>query len=56
MFLNKWAEDLKRHLFIQRRQTDGQEAHAIFNVANYQINANQNNIERSPHTNQNGFN
>ena len=41
--------------FLQRRHTDGQEAHEnILNITNYQRNANQNYYEVSPHTSQNG--
>ena len=44
------------HAFLQRRHTDGQQAHEkMFNVANYQTNANQNYNEISPHTSQNGY-
>ena len=42
--------------FFQRRHTDGQEAHEkMFNIVNYQENANQNHNEISPHTCQNGY-
>ena len=38
----KCAEDLTRH-FLQRRQTDGKQAHEkMFNLANYYGNVNQN--------------
>ena len=41
--------------FLQKRQTDGQEAHEkLLNIANYQRNANQNYNEVSPHIGQNG--
>ena len=41
--------------FLQRRYTDGQEAHEkIFNISNYWRNTNQNYNEVSPHTSQNG--
>ena len=41
----------------QRRHTDGQEAQEkMFNIANYQKNANQSYNEISPHTGQNGHN
>ena len=44
------------YTFLQRRHTDGQEAHEkMFNIANYQTNANQNYNEISPHTSQNGY-
>ena len=37
-----------KQTFLQRRHTDGQEAHEkMFNIANYQRNANQNYIEIS---------
>ena len=43
--------------FYQRRYTDNQEAHEkMFNVTNYQGNANQNYNEISPYTCQNGYN
>ena len=43
------------YTFLQRRYTDGQEAHEkIFNISSYQRNANQNYNEISPHTGQNG--
>ena len=43
-------------IFLQRRHTDGQGAHEkMFNIANYQRNANQNYNEISPHTSQNGY-
>ena len=39
---------------LQRRHTDGQEAHEnMFNITNYQRNAYQNYNEVSPHTGQN---
>ena len=39
-----------KQTFLQRRHTDGQEAHEkVFNVANYQRKANQNYNEISPH-------
>ena len=41
--------------FLQRRHTDGQEAHEkLLTITNYQRNANQNDNEVSPHTSQNG--
>ena len=44
-----------KQTFLQRRHTDGQQAHEkIFNITNYQRNANQNYSEVSPHTSQNG--
>ena len=44
-----------KQTFIQRRHTDGQEAHEkILNIINYQRNASQNYNEISPHTRQNG--
>ena len=44
-----------KQTFIQRRHTDGQEAHEkMLNMANYQRNANQNYDEVTPHTDQNG--
>ena len=40
--------------FLQRRHTDGQEAHEkMFNIINYQGNTIQNYNEISPHTSQN---
>ena len=42
--------------FLQRRHTDGQEAHEkLLNITNYQRNANQNYNEVPPHTSQNGI-
>ena len=44
-----------KQTFLQRRHTDGQEAHEkMLNIANYSRNANQNYNEVPPHTNQNG--
>ena len=44
-----------KQMFLQRRHTDGQEAHKkMFNVANYQRKANQNYNELPPHNGQNG--
>ena len=44
-----------KQTFLQRRHTDGQEAHEkMFNIVNYYRNANQNYNEVSPHTSQNG--
>ena len=41
--------------FLQRRHTDGQEAHEkMFNVTNYQRNANKNYSVISPYPSQNG--
>ena len=50
---NKWAKDLKSH-FSKKKHTGGQKAHEnMFNVANFERNANQN-YEVSLHTSQNG--
>ena len=44
-----------KQTFLQRRHTDGQEAHEkMLNISNYQRNANQNYNEVSPHAGQNG--
>ena len=44
-----------KETFLQRRHTDGQEAHEkLLNITNYQRNANQNYHEVSPHTSQDG--
>ena len=44
-----------KQIFLQRRCTDGQQAYEkMFNVMNYQRNANQKYNEIPPHTNQNG--
>ena len=44
-----------KYTFLQRRHTDGQQAHEkMINIANYQRTANQNYNEVSPHTSQNG--
>ena len=43
--------------FFQRTYTDGQQAHEkMFNITNYQGNANQNYNEISPHARENGYN
>ena len=43
--------------FFQRRYRDGQQAHEkIFNITNYEGNANQNYNKLSPHTRQNNYN
>ena len=48
------AEDVSRHI-SKEDHADGQEAcEKMFNVANYQRNANQNYNEILPHTGQNG--
>ena len=53
--LKKMGRRLKQ-TFLQRRHTDGQQAHEkMLHIANYQKNANQNDNEVSPHTNQNGY-
>ena len=42
--------------FFQRRHTGGQQAHEkMFNITNYQGNANQNHNEISPHASQNAY-
>ena len=42
--------------FLQRRYTDGQQAHEkMLNITNFQRNANQNYNEVPPHTGQNGY-
>ena len=42
--------------YFQRRCTDGQQLHEkMLNITNHQGNANQNHIETSPHTCQNGY-
>ena len=42
--------------FLQRRHTDGQQAHEkMLNITNYQRNANQNYSDVSPHTSHNGI-
>ena len=44
-----------KQTFLQRRHTDGLEAHEkMLNITNHQRNANQNYSEVSPHTSQNG--
>ena len=44
-----------KQTFLQRRHTDGQKAHEkLFDMANYQRNANQNYNEVSLYTSQNG--
>ena len=44
-----------KYIFLQRRHTDGQEAHEkMLNITNYWRNANQSYNEITPHTSQNG--
>ena len=44
-----------KQTFLQRRHTNGQEAYEkMLNICNYQINANKNYNEVSPHIGQNG--
>ena len=44
-----------KQTFLQRRHTDGQEAHEkMLNITNYQRDSNQNYSEVSLHTGQNG--
>ena len=51
----KHKSDLKlgrgsKQLFFQRRHTDGQQVHEkMLKITNYQVNANQNHKELSPH-------
>ena len=46
---------IPKQTFLQRRYTDGQEAHEkMLNITNNQRSANQNYNEASPHTRQNG--
>ena len=46
-----------KETFLQRRYTDGQGAHEkMFNITNFQRNANQNYNEVSPHTSQKDHN
>ena len=53
--IKKWAEDLNRSKFLQRRHTDGQKAHEkMFNITNYWRNANQIYLELSPQAGQSG--
>ena len=53
---NKKANgSMKEWVFLQRRHTDGEQAHEkALDIINYQKNANQNYNEVSPHTSQNG--
>ena len=45
-----------KQTFLRRRHTNGQEAYEkMFNICNYQINANQDHNEVPLHTSQNGF-
>ena len=45
-----------KYTFLQRKHRDDQEEHEkMFNITNYQRNANQNFNEISPHTDQNGY-
>ena len=44
-----------KQMILQRRHMDGQKTHEkMFNITNYQRNANQNHNAVSPHTRQNG--
>ena len=43
-----------KQTFLQRTHTDGQKANEKLSIINYQRNMNQNYIEVSPHTSQNG--
>ena len=46
-----------KQTFLQRRYTDGQQAHEkMLSITNYQRNASQNYNEVPPHTGQNGHN
>ena len=46
-----------KYTFLQRRHIDGQQAHEkMFNITNFQRNANQNYNEVSPHTSQKDHN
>ena len=45
-----------KQTFLQRRHTDGQQAHEkMLNTANYERNANQNYKEVSPNSGQTGY-
>ena len=49
-------EQEQEQAFLQRRQTDGQQAHEkMLNITNPQGNENQNHSEIPPHTCQNGY-
>ena len=51
--IKKWARRPKQ-IFLQRRYTDGKKGHEkMLTTTNYQRNANQNDSEVSPHTDQN---
>ena len=54
--INKWAEDLNRHFFFQKRHIDGQQEHEkMLNITYHQGNANQNHNKISPHTCRNSY-
>ena len=54
--LNQKMGRRPKQIFLQRRHTDGQEAHEkMFNIGDNQRNENQNYNEISPHTSQNGY-
>ena len=53
--LNQKMGRRSKQTFLQRRRTDGQQAYEkMFNVMNYQRNANKKYNEVPPHTSQNG--
>ena len=53
--LNQKIGTRPKQTLFQRRQTGGQAAHGkMFNITNYQKNANQNHNEISPHNSQSG--
>ena len=58
IFIKKSNQKMGRRskqTFLQRRRTDGQQAYEkMFNVTNYQRNANKKYNEVPPHTSQNG--
>ena len=55
--ITQWKNGQRpEQIFLQRRYTDGQQAHEkMLNITDYQRNANQNYYEVPPHTGQNSY-